>query len=233
MSPSGTAGAFAEPRMPTQEEPMTQLVELSVTGFTAALASEAPAPGGGSASAAAGAAGAALLGMVARLTLGKEKYRAAWEEMENVAKSSDDIQRKLLELVDEDTRSYEAIVAARKQPKETPEEKASRQKAIDTATFLATTVPMQTAAFSCKALSLAPAALEHGNPNASSDVFVAALLLGAAVEGALANVRINLPGIGDEQISLGFSQDADDLAKQAGETSARVREAAKKKGLTA
>jgi formiminotetrahydrofolate cyclodeaminase len=212
---------------------MAQLVQLTVTGFTAALASDAPAPGGGSASAAAGAAGAALLGMVARVTLGKEKYRAAWEEMEKVANQADDIQRKLLELVDEDTRSYEAIVAARKQPKESPEEKASRQKAVDAATFLATTVPMQTASFSCKALSLAPAALEHGNPNAASDVFVAALLLQAAVEGALANVRINLPGIGDEESALGFRQDAEDLGKQAGETSAKVREVAKKKGLTA
>ncbi len=211
---------------------MSQLVDLSVTGFTSALASEAPAPGGGSASAAAGAAGAALLGMVARLTVGKEKYKDAWEEMENVAIHADDIRTKLLELVDEDTRSYDAIVAARKLPKETPEQKASRQKAIDDATFLATTVPMQTASFACRALSFAPAVAEKGNPNAASDVFVAALLLQTAVEGALANVRINLPGIGDEGIALGFRQDADDLEKKATEASTKVREAAKKKGIT-
>ena len=211
---------------------MTQLVELSVTGFTSALASEAPTPGGGSASAAAGAAGAALLGMVARLTLGKEKYEDAWEEMENVANQVDEIQKRLLELVDEDARSYEAIVAARKQPKETPEQKASRQKAIDDATILATTVPMQTASFAYRALSLVPTVAEKGNPNAASDVFVAALLLQAAVEGALANVRVNLPGIGDEEIALGFRLDADDLAKRSGEAMTKIREAAKKKGLT-
>jgi methenyltetrahydrofolate cyclohydrolase len=212
---------------------MTHLVELSVTGFTSALASEAPAPGGGSASAAAGAAGAALLGMVARLTLGKDKYKDAWEEMEIVANQVDDIRKRLLDLVDEDTRSYDAIVVARKQPKETPEQKASRQKAIDDATFLATTVPMQTASFACRALSVAPAVADKGNPNAASDVFVAALLLQTAVEGALANVRINLPGIGDEEIALGFRLDADDLAKRSGETMTKIRETAKKKGLTA
>ena len=64
---------------------MTDLVSLAVRDFSAALASDAPAPGGGSASAAAGAMGAALLGMVCRLTIGKEKYRDAWEELERIA----------------------------------------------------------------------------------------------------------------------------------------------------
>jgi glutamate formiminotransferase/formiminotetrahydrofolate cyclodeaminase len=171
--------------------------------------------------------------MVARLTIGKEKYKDVWEEMENVANDVDEIRKRLLELVDEDTRSYEAIVAARKQAKETPEQKKSRQKAIDDATILATTVPMQSASFACVALAFAPEVAEKGNPNAASDVFVAALLLQAAIEGALANVRINLPGIGDEEIALGFRQDADDLGKKAADLMTKVREAAKKKGLTA
>jgi formiminotetrahydrofolate cyclodeaminase len=171
--------------------------------------------------------------MVARLTLGKEKYKDAWEEMEIVANQVDEMRKRLLELVDEDTRSYEAIVAARKQPKDTPEQKASRQKAIDDATFLATTIPLQTASFACRALSFAPAVADKGNPNAASDVFVAALLLDAAVQGALANVRINLPGIGVEEIALGFRHDADDLEKRSAEAATKVRDVANKKGLTA
>ena len=66
---------------------MTALVALSVSDFSLALASDAPAPGGGSAAAAAGASGAALLAMVVRLTLGKEKYRASWPELEPLADS--------------------------------------------------------------------------------------------------------------------------------------------------
>lgn len=212
---------------------MTQLVDLTVAGFTAALASDAPAPGGGSASAASGAAGAALVGMVARLTIGKEKYRDSWEEMEGVASHADEISKRLLELVDEDTRAFERIVAARKLPKESPEQKAVRQKAIDDATFLATTVPMQTAGFAVKALAFAPAVAEKGNPNAASDLYVAALLLDAAVQGALANVRINLSGLGDEEIATGFRQDAEDLERKSAEALSKVRDFAKKKGLTA
>ncbi len=211
---------------------MPDLIDLTVSRFTSALASDSPAPGGGSASAAAGAAGAALLGMVARLTLGKEKHKDAWEEMETLAGHVDEIRKRLLELVDVDSRSYDAIVAARKLPKGSAEEKVVRQKAIDDATVLATTVPMQTASFALKALAHAPAMAERGNPNASSDTFVAALLLSAAVEGALANVRINLSGVADPVLTIGFKQDAEDLERKTREALEKVRDLARKKGLT-
>ncbi len=212
---------------------MTDLVSLAVRDFGAALASDAPAPGGGSASAAAGAMGAALLGMVCRLTVGKEKYRDAWEELGRVAGAMDGHQATLLGLVDEDTRAFDAIVAARKLPKETPEEKAARKKAIDEATILATTVPMQTAYFSMEAIVKAPVVLEKGNPNCASDAFVAALLLSAAVEGALANVRINLPGVSDAGLAEGFRNDAALAAAKTAEAMAKVRALAKAKDLAA
>jgi methenyltetrahydrofolate cyclohydrolase len=212
---------------------VTDLVSLAVRDFSAALASDAPAPGGGSASAAAGAMGAALLGMVCRLTIGKEKYRDSWEELERIASAMDAQRDTLLGLVDEDTRAYDAIVAARRLPKETPEEKAARKKAIDEATVLATTVPMQTAFFSMEAIVKAPVVLEKGNPNCASDAFVAALLLSSAVEGALANVRINLPGISDPALAEGFAGDAAQAAAKTAEAMGKVRALAKAKQLTA
>ena len=130
-------------------------------------------------------------------------------------------------------RAYDAIVAARRLPKETPEAKAARKRAIDDATILATTVPMQTAFFSMEAIVKAPVVLEKGNPNCASDAFVAALLLSSAVEGALANVRINLPGIGDAELAEGFRNDAALAAARAAEAMEKVRALAKAKGLAA
>ena len=97
------------------------LASLSVSEFAASLASDAPAPGGGSASAAAGAFGAALLEMVVGLTLGKEKYRASWEDLEPLADRLREARLRLLELVDEDTKAFDAVVAARRLPKESDE----------------------------------------------------------------------------------------------------------------
>jgi formiminotetrahydrofolate cyclodeaminase len=212
---------------------MTSLAVTPLSAFTAALASDAPAPGGGSAAAAAGASGAALLEMVVRLTLGKEKYRASWGELEPLADRLLGTRVRLLELVDEDTKAFDAVVAARRLPKDTPEAAARRTRAIDEANVLAATVPMQTAFFACEALKTAPQVLEKGNPNAASDAWVAALLLFGATLGALANVRINLPGVSSPELSRGFRDDADDLEKNATEALEKARALAKARGLVA
>ncbi len=210
---------------------MSRLVSLSVEDFAAALASDAPAPGGGSAAAAGGANGAGLLAMVVRLTLGKEKYKAAWDELAPLVDRLDGARAKLLELVDEDTKAFDGILAARRLPKETDADKAARQKAIDEANVLATTVPMQTAFFAHEALKAAPLVLEKGNPNAASDAWAGALASWAAVLAALANVRINLPGVADPDLSRGFREDADLMEKTAGEALEKTRALARARGL--
>ena len=209
----------------------SSIVSFSVRDFTAALASDAPAPGGGSAAAAAGAMGAGLLAMVVRLTLGKEKYRASWEELEPLMDRLENARTRLLQLVDEDTKAFDAVVAARRLPKETDADKAARQRAIDEANVLAATVPMQTAFFAHEALKNAPAVFEKGNPNAASDAWVAALILHGAALGALANVRINLPGVLAPELSSGFREDAHDLEKRAAEALEKTRALAKGRGL--
>jgi formiminotetrahydrofolate cyclodeaminase len=207
------------------------LAALSLSDFARSLASSEPAPGGGSASAASGAFGAALLGMVVGLTLGKEKYRAAWEELEPLADRLEDARARLLELVDEDTKAYEAVVAARRLPKDTPEATALRARALDEANVLAATVPLQTAFFAHEALKAAPTILEKGNPNASSDAWVAALLLEAAALGALANTRINLAGVSDAGLARGFREDAAALEEKVSAILATTRALAKARGL--
>jgi len=211
---------------------MTALVALSVTDFSLALASDAPAPGGGSASAASGAFGAALLEMVVRLTLGKEKYRASWADLEPLADRLREARVRLLELVDEDTKAFDAVVTARRLPKESEEDRAERERAIDAANVLATTVPIQTAFFAHEALKTAPAVLEKGNPNAASDAWVAGLLLHGAALGALANVRINLPGVSDPELSRGFREDAADLEKKVADALEKTRHLAASRALT-
>ena len=215
--------------------PLTHLSDplsaLSVSDFAGSLASDAAVPGGGSASAAAGAFGASLLEMVVRLTLGKEKFRASWGDLEPLGDRLREARLRLLELVDEDTKSFDAVLAARRLPKESEAEKAARQSAIDAANVLATTVPMQTAFFAHESLEAAPLVLEKGNPNAASDAWVAALLLQGAALGALANVRINLPGVPDPELSRGFLEDASDLEKKVSEALEKTRALARARGL--
>jgi glutamate formiminotransferase/formiminotetrahydrofolate cyclodeaminase len=168
--------------------------------FRTSLASDAPTPGGGTASAAAGAMGAALLSMVLGLTLGKEKFAAVADELRPIGDEADRAGARLEALMNEDAASFDAMVAARKLPKETEGEKAARSQAMQDAARHAAEVPMETARCAATLLSRVPLVAEKGNPNAASDAGVAALLLAAAAEGALLNVGINLGSIKDPAV---------------------------------
>ena len=178
---------------------MTDFSKLSLDRFLAELASEAPTPGGGTAAAVAGALGAALAEMVAALTLSKEKFAEAHEAMRSIAGSARRARSEFLTLAREDAEAYDAVVAARRLPKETEEQTAARKAAIESANRRATEVPMRTARLAASVLALLPDLAEKGNPNALSDAGAAAVLLESAVEGALLNVGINLPGASDTE----------------------------------
>ena len=75
---------------------MAELRELSVNQFVEETASKASVPGGGSVSAMVGALGAALMEMVANLTIGKEKYAGVQEEMQALAAEGAALHEELL-----------------------------------------------------------------------------------------------------------------------------------------
>lgn len=177
-----------------------RLIDLDVKKYMENLASNLPAPGGGSASALAGAQGISLVMMVAELTVGKEKYRD-WEAYCQKAISDGTvIQTNFLKAIDDDTDAYNKVGAAFKLPKNTDEEKAARSRAIQDATVLATRVPLRTMGISLEALKVAKSLIGKSNPNCSSDIGVGALNLKSALMGAWLNVKINLPGIKDEDL---------------------------------
>lgn len=193
---------------------MTDFAQLSLERFLAALGSDAPTPGGGTAAAAAGAMGSALAEMVAQLTLSKEKYAASHEAVRPIAEAGALARSEFLGLAREDSEAYDEVVAARRLPKGTDEEKATRLHRIAVANRNAAEVPMRTARSAVRLLAALPELAEKGNPNAVSDVGAAALLLDACVEGALLNVGINLSGIEDAGFVAEMQQETAVLQEQ-------------------
>lgn len=173
------------------------LANLSVKAFLDELASASPAPGGGSTAALAGALASALCGMVARLTLGREKLRDCWPAMEAVAADADRLRGRFLGLIDEDAEAYLAVVAARKLPKGTDDERAARERAAAVAVLRSARAPLETLLLAGETAGLAARALEQGNPACVSDAGSAAQAARLAAEAAAYNVRINLPDIED------------------------------------
>lgn len=171
----------------------------TVESYLDKLASGEPEPGGGSAAALAGALAAALVSMVASLTVGKEKYAAVEDEMAAIKAAAEGARVRLGELVSRDADAYAAVAAAMKLPRDTEEQKAVRRDALQAALKGAAEVPAEIASAATEVARLALPAAEKGNPNAVSDAGVAVLFAEAAAQAAALNVKINLAWLDDEE----------------------------------
>ena len=185
-----------------ENPPLTGAV--SIASFFEQVASPAPTPGGGTVSAFVGALSTCLATMVANLTIGKKKYAASESALLELKRDAESVRGELLTLARLDGEAFDAVLRARRLPQATPDESATRQRALDHAGAEAARVPLRTAAACLRALELAQTAARLGNVNAASDAGVAGLLARAAAEGALLNVRINLK-------SLDWQADREDI----------------------
>ena len=112
------------------------------TLFVEELASAAPTPGGGGASAYCGALACALTSMVGNLTVGKKTYAQVESEVYMRLEKLADLRGRLLSLVGADAEAFGPLAAAYRMPKDTPEQLAAKQAAIQDALVGATEVPL-------------------------------------------------------------------------------------------
>lgn len=203
-----------------------RLTDLSVRDLVERLATNDPIPGGGSASALAGAMGAALVQMVVALTAGRPaaaEHEAALAEIAGTAVAA---QSNLLRLAELDAAAYDAVVTARRLPRDTERERQAREVQVAAATREATMAPLETARAAAEVLGLAERLAPIGNRHAISDVGVGALLAATAMRGAVLNVRINLPHLTtDEPLRIEAAAVADEMLADLDAREAAVRRA--------
>jgi glutamate formiminotransferase/formiminotetrahydrofolate cyclodeaminase len=167
--------------------------------FLDRLAGSSPTPGGGSVAALAGALGAALVSMVAALTIGKKKYADVEEAIKETRKSSESLRSKLTRLIERDVEAFDAVMRAFKLPRGNEAEERARATAVEKALIDASQVPLETVERALEVLDLARHAAQVGNVNAVSDAGVAAYMCEAAARSAALNVRINAKGLTNEE----------------------------------
>jgi glutamate formiminotransferase/formiminotetrahydrofolate cyclodeaminase len=191
------------------------LVDYTLAAFADETSSESPAPGGGSISAYVGALGASLGTMVANLSSHKKGWDDRWQEFSAVAAKGQQLKTQLLNLVDEDTNAFNAIMAAFSLPKATDEQKSIRKNAIEEATKYAIEVPLNVMKRSFESFALIQQMAENGNPNSVSDAGVGALCTRAAVYGAYLNVIINASGLSDQNFGAKKIEEARNILNAA------------------
>ena len=183
-----------------------KLIELKMNEYLDILLSNAPAPGGGSVSALAGAQGAALMAMVCDLTTAKETSADDHELCREIREKAGELYEGFARAVDEDTEAFNLVAAAFKMPKDTDQQKEARKKAIADGTLEATKVPFRVMSMASEGLQLAERLQGHYNRNCDSDYGVGVLNLMTCMRGAWLNVKINLPGVKDEDLAKEYEE---------------------------
>lgn len=201
----------------------------SIQTFLDDLASERPTPGGGGAAAVSGAIGAALVSMVANLTIGKKNYEAVWQDLEAVNAKAEALRVELIRAIDEDVVAFNAVMGAYGLPRATDDEKAKRAAAIQAALKDATLAPLRAVKACFEVIRLSAAAAEKGNLNVISDAGVAVLSANAGLRSAALNVFINAKAIKDRDFAEKQIAEVNALLAQAAETTETVYQTVRSK----
>jgi formiminotetrahydrofolate cyclodeaminase len=198
--------------------------DLTLDQFLAELGSKAATPGGGGAAAVLGAVGAALSGMVAHLTIGKKKYAEVEADMRALLTRADALRGKLAEAIDADAHAFDIVMRAYGLPKQSEQEVAARNEAIQDALGAAIAAPMECARLCREAIDLAVEASAKGNAAVISDGGVAVLAAHAGLRSSALNVMVNLKLLTDRARASRLGEELDGLLDGAGELAERTYE---------
>jgi formiminotetrahydrofolate cyclodeaminase len=168
-------------------------LRAGVEPFVEQLAAPTATPGGGSAAAAGAAMAAGLASMVASMSRGKKAYVQYERELSEAVARLSELREELKAAIDADAESFNTVMKAYKEAKAS----ANADGMVDAALKQATSVPLSVAERAREVAGIAERLKPITNPNMKSDLTTAVALAGAAIQGALANVEINLESLKD------------------------------------
>jgi methenyltetrahydrofolate cyclohydrolase len=181
-------------------------MDINFEAIQRVLDSKDTTTGGGTASSVAGAMASGLVGMVARLSIGKPGA-ASEEHYQELISSADKLRDLLFDGGSKDTSAFEEVQLAYRLPKSSEEGKTIRQQTIESAMTKATKVPLENAINCAKVQDLCRRIENNYNKNTISDLKSAMYLSQAGFLGCVENVKINLPYLKDQKV-------VDDITKQ-------------------
>lgn len=159
-----------------------------------ATASKEPVPGGGGIAAMTAASAAALVEMVANLTLGKKGYEDVARLMESIKEKAQALRARYLAGIAEDAAAFDGVIRAVRLPKDTPNRKDIVQQAFKEAAE----IPFSLGKDIFVLVQLAEQTVRYGNKWVITDGAIAAMNARSAMRSAFYSVRVNLQSITDE-----------------------------------
>jgi glutamate formiminotransferase/formiminotetrahydrofolate cyclodeaminase len=207
------------------EPEVTVPLARSLGTFEELVAAGTPTPGGGSAAAYGGALATALGRLMCNITIGRAKYASVEPRVREINSNLDKLGSTFRRLVSEDAASFEAVLAAYRLPKETPDDNKRRAEVIALALRGAVATPLELARVAVRTLEMLVELSSIGNQSALPDLATGSRLLETAVRGAYHNIRVNLVSITDQGFKNGAQAEIARLLAQAKEYSERIEQA--------
>ncbi|SIR52660.1 cyclodeaminase/cyclohydrolase family protein [Halanaerobium kushneri] len=164
--------------------------QKTIEEFLDDLSSKNSIPGGGSAAALSGALNAAVISFIANLTIGKEKYKEVEAEAKEILTESEELKKEMLLMIDQDSKILSDILDSYK---------AGDQDKVKSVCQDAVEFSMDMTKKAVRLMRLSLEVSEIGNKMLASDFEVAAYIGDAAVGSAIANVKINLQSLDNEE----------------------------------
>ena len=134
-------------------------------------ASKEPIPGGGGIAAMTAASAAALVEMVANLTIGKKGYEEIEKLMISIRDKAQSLRQRYLDGIAEDAAAFDNVIRSVRLPKDTPDRTAIVQQAFKDAA----TSPFELGKDIFALLQLAEQAVRYGNAWVITDGAIAAM----------------------------------------------------------
>jgi formiminotetrahydrofolate cyclodeaminase len=172
---------------------VVDLYSKTLNEYLDLAASRSPTPGGGSVSAVSATNAAAMVSMVANLTVGKKGYEGAQEQAKRILAEATSLIGELKKLTGEDIAAFDAFMAAWRLPSGSDAEKTAKEAAMEQAAQTACRVPVAICRACLRVLAAARELAPIGNKTAISDVGVALYVADAALRAAMLSVDINIP----------------------------------------
>jgi formiminotetrahydrofolate cyclodeaminase len=167
-------------------------VEQTFSMYRKELGSKEGIPGGGSAAALVGAMSTSLAQMVADIQKGKKKYMDQKDELESILLKAERLGHEFEELSIEDAKAFEPVTKAYSLPKDTEQEKRTRQERVDEALKGAAQPPLKMMQKILEVINLYQALTDMGiKGSIVNDIAVGVLFAKTTLEASYLNVLVN------------------------------------------
>jgi len=199
-----------------------KLSQYSCVEFANKLASKEPVPGGGGVAALAGALGAALASMVGNYSIGKKKFLGMEAKHQEIIDKSVELMNKLMALIDEDAENFEPLSKAYGMPTGTDEEKAEKEKVLQSCLKVAASGPIKMVEYVYEAIKIQEELVDLSTKLIISDVGCGVQMLKAALYSANLNVIVNMNSISDEAYVTETSERCSKMVAEGAEIADKV-----------